>query len=45
MSDRGLAGQLDATDPNLTADQLITKNQAKGLTGDQVAKPTSRRVV
>jgi hypothetical protein len=36
MSDRGLAGQLDSTDPNLTLDQLIAKNQAKGLTGNDV---------
>ena len=38
MSDRALAGQLDATDPNLTLEQLIAKNQAKGLAGDDVWK-------
>ena len=36
MGDRALAGQLDATDPNLTLDQLIAKNQAKGLAGEDV---------
>jgi hypothetical protein len=36
MSDRGLAGQLDSTDPNLTLDQLVAKNHAKGLTGNDV---------
>jgi hypothetical protein len=36
MSDRALADQLNATEPNLTLDQLIAKNQAKGLTGDDM---------
>ena len=36
MSDRGLAGQLDSTDPNLTLEQLVAKNQAKGVTGNDV---------
>lgn len=36
MSDRALAGELNANEPNLTLDQLIAKNQAKGLAGDDV---------
>ena len=36
MSERALADQLNATEPNLTLDQLIAKNQAKGLTGNDI---------
>jgi PPE family/PE family len=36
MSDRALADQLSANEPNLTFDDLIAKSQARGLTGQAV---------
>jgi len=33
MSDRTLAAQLAAENPNLTWEQIVASNQAKGLTG------------
>jgi hypothetical protein len=38
MTDRALADQLNADEPNMAFEQLIAKNQAKGLTGDDVYK-------
>jgi hypothetical protein len=36
MSNRALADQLNATEPNLTFGDLVAKNQAKGVTGDDL---------
>lgn len=36
MSNRALADQLNATEPNLTFGDLVAKNQARGVTGDDL---------
>lgn len=48
MADRALANELNADDPNLTFAELVARNEAKGLSGDDlynalIASATSSR--